>query len=36
MNTAREMMNSASMISDFFEPVNRFKNKIAADQQREE
>ena len=30
------MMNSANMISDFFEPVNRFKNKIAADQQCQE
>ncbi len=36
MNTAMEMMNSANIVSDFFEPVDRFKNEIAADEQRQE
>ncbi len=27
------MMNSANIISDFFEPVDGFKNKITADEQ---
>lgn len=30
------MMNSANMISNFFEPVDGFKNKIAADEQCQE
>lgn len=30
------MMNSSNIISDFFEPVDCFKNKIAADKQCQE
>ena len=34
--TAREIMNSANIVLDFFEPVDRFKNEPAQKEQGRE